>query len=37
MKAIDYLGEQLKLEEYRRVCALTGAEPEIDLLVGELI
>ena len=37
LKVIDYLGEQLKLEEYRRQCALTGEEPVIDFLAGEMI
>lgn len=37
LKVIDYLGEELKLEEYRKECALTGEEPVIDLLAGELI
>jgi hypothetical protein len=37
MKTFDYLAEQLKLEEYRRECALTGDEPIIDFLAGELL
>lgn len=31
-KVIDFLAEQLKLEEYRRECAISNVEPEIDLL-----
>lgn len=32
---IDYLAEELKLEEYRRECAISNVEPVIDYLAGE--
>jgi len=35
MKAIDYLGEELKLQEYRKECTANNVEPVIDLLAGE--
>lgn len=36
MKYIDYLAEELKLEQYRQECAANNVEPVIDYLADEL-
>ena len=33
----DYLTEQMRLEDFRRECAIDNREPVIDLLAGELL